>query len=186
MKLFSIIATFALPLVVNAAASPDASDMMLGNNDEVLVERSKSFRKGAAICTYAPNTECFPDTNGFPPCCSTLGGDCKDGARTPSDIACPASVCTNHGIGCYTNKGRPSCCTQNGGSGCTFYDNLSCDVPLSPAPTPSRSPPGADVCTLPPNTNCYKRKGGYPRCCFTTKTCIQQGFTTSSEYIVVK
>jgi hypothetical protein len=182
MKLFSILATFTLPLVVNAAAN-------ILDNDEVQIDSSRKsespFRPGAAICTFAPDIDCFPNTSGFPPCCSTLGGNCENGARTLADITCAASLCTNHGYGCYKRKGMPKCCTQNGGSGCTLYDNVGCDMPLPPAPSPNRSPVGGDVCTLPPNPNCYTRFGGYPRCCKTTKTCSAQGYTPSSEYIDV-
>jgi len=167
MKFISILATFALPLLVKS------------NEDEVSMIESTFRGQGDAICIYSPNTLCFPSTAGFPTCCDTLGGNCNNGARTPRDLQCEASICQPR-VGCYkSNNGAPYCCKQNGGSGCTIYNPPGkCDVPVGPKP-PNRT--GKNVCTLPPNPKCYRRFGGYPRCCRTTKTCIQQGYTPSSE-----
>ncbi len=171
MKFISILAaTIALPLLAKSNNEDDLSTMII----------ESTFRgQGDDICIYSPNTLCFPSTAGFPTCCNTLGGDCKNGARTPKDLQCEASICTLPRVGCYkSTNGAPYCCKQNGGSGCTIYNPPGkCDVPVGPPPAPY----GSNVCSLPPNPKCYRRFGGYPRCCKTTKTCSQQGFTPSSE-----
>jgi hypothetical protein len=112
MKFISILATLALPLLAKS-----------NNEDyEVSMIESTFLGKGDAICRLS-NDWCFPNTDGVPTCCNNLGkgGNCKNGARTPTDLQCEPLICQPERFGCYNSKFVvPKCCKQN--VGCTIYN----------------------------------------------------------------
>jgi len=121
---------------------------------------------GSSICTYSPNITCFPNTNGFPPCCtdSTCTAEyppCEDPVIGGDPLG--ASICTNSpNTDCWPNtSGWPPCCASDPSS-CPSQSEFEAGV--NP---PCEEPAvllGSSFCTETPDTECYHM--GQPACCF--------------------
>mmetsp|Transcript_14269 Transcript_14269/g.21494 ORF Transcript_14269/g.21494 Transcript_14269/m.21494 type:complete len:325 (+) Transcript_14269:3-977(+) len=120
---------------------------------------------GSSICTYSPNTTCFPNTDGFPPCCtdSTCTSEyppCEDSVIGGDPLG--SSICTNSpNTDCWPNtNGFPPCCADP--STCPSQSEF--ELGVNP---PCEEPAvllGSSFCTETPDTECYHM--GQPACCF--------------------
>jgi hypothetical protein len=97
---------------------------------------------GGDYCTWAPDLECYPLSDGRPECCGVDEGAACPDQRPPCDEA-----------GSDSPSSTPSMVpTSPGGGG-------------APSSLPSREPLGADYCTWAPNVECYPDTNGWPACC---------------------
>lgn len=98
--------------------------------------RDPTPQPGSSYCTFEPDLECYPFTNGFPACCAdgpetcpVARPACDDASDVPSIVPTPA-----------TSGGSPSA-----------------------LPTPEKV--GDSYCTYAPDLACYPSTNGYPACC---------------------
>jgi hypothetical protein len=132
---------------------------------------------GDSYCTFSPDLECYPSTNGYPACCADDPETCPV-SRPACEDEVGGDYCTfAPDYDCYAG-GWPMCCRAEGEADCPA-ERPACesasDVPsMVPTPAssggskttlPTQENVGGDYCTFAPDLQCYPSTNGFPACC---------------------
>jgi len=148
------------------SSCPSQSEFEVGINppcEEPLLD-------GGSICTFAPNKSCWPNTNGWPLCCSSDPSTCPSPLEFESGMIPPceepavlpgSSFCTETpDTECY-HMGQPACC---------FINQLECPSE-KPGCDEQAGIEGGSICTYSPDKVCWPSTNGWPPCCADLSSC---------------